>query len=118
MNTLYKTQMFGPVDVFYREAGPADAPVVLLLHGYPTTSHMFRNLIPLLAERYRVIAPDLPGFGQTKAPPRGRFDNMFANLTATLNKFTEALDLRRYALYVFDYGAPVGFALRLATPSA
>ncbi len=112
----YKTQKVGPVDVFYREAGPADAPVVLLLHGYPTTSHMFRNLIPPLAGRYRVIAPDLPGFGLTKAPPRGEYDYTFENLTRTIEGFTEALGLERYAIYVFDYGAPTGFRLAAAHP--
>jgi pimeloyl-ACP methyl ester carboxylesterase len=116
MNTTYKAQIVGAVKVFYREAGPADAPVVLLLHGYPTTSHMFRGLIPLLAARYRVIAPDLPGFGLTEAPPRGQFDYTFDNLAKVLDGFTEALGLRRYALYVFDYGAPTGFRLAAAHP--
>lgn len=116
MNTTYKTQAVGPVEVFYREAGPADAPVILLLHGYPTTSHMFRGLIPQLATRYRVIAPDLPGFGLTVAPPRGQFDYTFDNLATVLDGFTEALGLRRYALYVFDYGAPTGFRLAAAHP--
>ena len=116
MSTTYKTQAVGPVEVFYREAGPADAPVVLLLHGYPTTSHMFRDLIPLLAARYRVVAPDLPGFGLTKAPPRGQFDYTFDNLAKVLDGFTEALGLRRYALYVFDYGAPTGFRLAATHP--
>jgi pimeloyl-ACP methyl ester carboxylesterase len=116
MNTTYKTQTVGPVEVFYREAGPADAPVILLLHGYPTTSHMFRNLIPQLAATYRVIAPDLPGFGLTKAPPRGEFDYTFDNLAKTLDGFTEALGLRRYALYIFDYGAPTGIRLAAAHP--
>jgi pimeloyl-ACP methyl ester carboxylesterase len=112
----YKTQKVGPVDVFYRDAGPKDAPVILLLHGYPTTSHMFRDLIPQLATRYRVIAPDLPGFGLTKAPPRGQFDYTFANLTKAMEGFTEALGLKRYALYVFDYGAPTGFRLAALHP--
>lgn len=116
MAVAYKTQKVGPVDVFYREAGPTDAPVILLLHGYPTTSHMFRNLIPQLATRYRVIAPDLPGFGLTKAPPREAFDYTFANLTKTMEGFTEALGLKRYALYVFDYGAPTGFRLAALHP--
>jgi pimeloyl-ACP methyl ester carboxylesterase len=111
--TRYKTRQVGEVDVFYREAGPADAPVILLLHGFPTASHMFRGLIPLLADRYRLIAPDLPGFGQTKAPPRGKFDYTFDRLAKVIERFTEALSLHRYALYIFDYGAPVG--LRLAT---
>ncbi len=109
----YKTQQVGEVEVFYREAGPSDAPVLLLLHGFPTASHMFRDLIPLLADRYRLIAPDLPGFGQTKAPPRGQFDYSFDRLADVIEGFTDALSLDRYALYVFDYGAPVG--LRLAT---
>ena len=116
MNTTYKTQAVGPVEVFYREAGPVDAPVILLLHGYPTTSHMFRGLIPQLAARYRVIAPDLPGFGLTAVPPRGQFDYTFDNLATVLDGFTEALGLRRYALYVFDYGAPTGFRLAAAHP--
>jgi pimeloyl-ACP methyl ester carboxylesterase len=109
----YKTQQVGEVEVFYREAGPSDAPVLLLLHGFPTASHMFRDLIPLLADRYRLIAPDLPGFGQTKAPPRGQFDYSFDRIADVIEGFTDALSLDRYALYVFDYGAPVG--LRLAT---
>ncbi len=116
MTVTYKMQKVGPVDVFYREAGPKDAPVILLLHGYPTTSHMFRDLIPQLATRYRVIAPDLPGFGLTKAPPRGQFDYTFANLTKTMEGFTETLGLKRYALYVFDYGAPTGFRLAALHP--
>jgi pimeloyl-ACP methyl ester carboxylesterase len=109
----YKTRQVGDVEVFYREAGPVDAPVILLLHGFPTASHMFRDLIPLLTDRYRLIAPDLPGFGQTKAPPRGTFDYTFDRLATVIEGFTEALSLHRYALYIFDYGAPVG--LRLAT---
>ena len=111
--THYRFRQIGETDVFYREAGPADAPVILLLHGFPTASHMFRVLIPLLADRYRLIAPDLPGFGQTKAPPRGTFDYTFDRLADVIEAFTEALSLDRYALYTFDYGAPVG--LRLAT---
>jgi pimeloyl-ACP methyl ester carboxylesterase len=112
----YRRQVVGDVDVFYREAGPKDAPVILLLHGFPTAGHMFRDLIPLLARHYRVIAPDLPGFGQTKAPPRGQFDYTFDNLAKVMEGFVDALGLRRYALYVFDYGAPTGFRLALAHP--
>ncbi len=115
-NTRYRSRHVGEVDVFYREAGPADAPVVLLLHGFPTASHMFRDLIPLLADRYRLIAPDLPGFGQTKAPPRGTFDYTFDRLADVIEGFTEALSLDRYALYIFDYGAPVGLRLAMRHP--
>ncbi|MGC0054722.1 alpha/beta fold hydrolase [Brucella pituitosa] len=111
--TRYKSRQVGEVNVFYREAGPADAPVILMLHGFPSASHMFRDLIPLLADHYRLIAPDLPGFGHTKAPPRGDFDYSFDRLADVIEGFTEALLLDRYALYIFDYGAPIG--LRLAT---
>lgn len=114
--TRYRTQQVGPVEVFYREAGPADAPVILLLHGFPTSSHMFRDLIPLLADRYRVIAPDLPGFGLTKAPARGTFDYSFDNLANVIGEFVDAIGLTRYALYVFDYGAPTGLRLAMAHP--
>jgi pimeloyl-ACP methyl ester carboxylesterase len=108
--------MVGKVDVFYREAGPADAPVILLLHGFPTAGHMFRDLIPILSARYRVIAPDLPGFGNTKAPPRGAFDYTFDNLGQVVTGFVEALGLKRYALYIFDYSAPTGLRVALANP--
>lgn len=112
----YLTQSVGDVDVFYRESGPKDAPVILLLHGFPTSSHMFRDLIPLLSGSYRVIAPDLPGYGNTKAPPRGRFDYTFDNLAKVIDGFVDALGLTRYALYIFDYGAPTGLRLALAHP--
>lgn len=112
----YRSRQIGDVEVFYREAGPADAPVLLLLHGFPTASHMFRDLIPLLADRYRLIAPDLPEFGQTKAPPRGTFDYSFDRLADVIEGFTEALSLDRYALYIFDYGAPVGLRLAIRHP--
>lgn len=114
--TRYRSQQVDDVDVFYREAGPADAPVILLLHGFPTASHMFRDLIPLLADRYRLIAPDLPGFGQTKAPARGTFDYTFDRLAQVIEGFTDALSLNRYALYIFDYGAPVGLRLAMRHP--
>jgi pimeloyl-ACP methyl ester carboxylesterase len=116
MHVTYQTKMVNGVDVFYRAAGPADAPVILLLHGFPTASHMFRDLIPRLAGRYRVIAPDLPGFGNTKAPPRGTFEYTFDNLAKVIGDFVEALELARYALYVFDYGAPVGYRMASARP--
>lgn len=109
----HRTVTVRGVQVFYREAGPADASVVLLLHGFPTSSHMYRNLIPALATRYRVIAPDYPGFGASDAPARDRFTYTFDALADVLDDFTRAVGLARYALYVMDYGAPVGF--RLAT---
>src|SRR5215469_9034785 len=99
------------VQVFYRAAGDPSAPVVLLLHGFPTSSFMFRELIPRLAGDYRVIAPDLPGFGFTEVPVERRYDYSFAALASTMEAFTQALELRRYALYVFDYGAPTGFRM-------
>ncbi len=102
--------------VFYREAGRREAPVILLLHGFPTSSHMFRGLIPPLADRYRVIAPDLPGFGFTEAPDRASFAYSFEHLTDVIDRFTEVLGLKRFALLVFDYGAPVGFRLALKRP--
>jgi pimeloyl-ACP methyl ester carboxylesterase len=114
--TRYRTQTVGDVDVFYREAGPIDAPVILLLHGFPTSSHMFRDLMPLLADRYRLIAPDLPGFGQTKAPPRGAFTYSFDALAEVIGGFVDAIGLRHYALYIFDYGAPTGLRLAMKHP--
>jgi pimeloyl-ACP methyl ester carboxylesterase len=112
----FRTQRVGASEIFYREAGPADGPVVLLLHGFPTSSHMFRNLIPELADRYRVIAPDLPGFGLTKSPSRGEFDYSFDNLAKTIDGFIDAMGLQRFALYVFDYGAPTGFRIAMRRP--
>lgn len=110
----YLTADVGNFEVFYREAGDLESPTLLLLHGFPTSSHMFRGLIPLLADRYRVVAPDLPGFGFTKA--RGDFEHTFDHLAEVVDAFTHAVGLDRYALYVFDYGAPVGFRLALKHP--
>jgi pimeloyl-ACP methyl ester carboxylesterase len=104
------------IKIFYREAGPADAPVILLLHGYPTSSHMFRHLMPRLASSFRLIAPDLPGFGFTEVPSERDYRYTFDNLVVTINDFVEALNLKRYAIYVFDYGAPTGFRLAVAHP--
>ena len=102
--------------VAYREAGDAANPTLLLLHGFPSSSHMFRDLIPLLADRYHIIAPDLPGFGFTEVPAARKYVYNFANLAKTVDAFTVALKLERYAIYVFDYGAPVGYRLALAHP--
>jgi len=104
------------VQVFYREAGPVTAPVVLLLHGFPSSSFMFRELIPRLADDYRVIAPDLPGFGFTEVPPGRQYSYTFDQLALTIDAFTRALKIKRYAIYVFDYGAPTGFRLAMAHP--
>jgi pimeloyl-ACP methyl ester carboxylesterase len=104
------------LSIFYREAGSKDAPVILLLHGYPTSSHMFRNLIPILSAKYHVIAPDLPGFGFTDRPGRDVFAYTFNNLTTHIQGFVDQLGLRRFAIYVFDYGAPVGYRLTVANP--
>ncbi|QJW99511.1 alpha/beta fold hydrolase [Frigoriglobus tundricola] len=112
----YKTVKVGELDVFYREAGPKDAPAVLLLHGFPTSSHMFRNLIPALADKYHVIAPDYPGFGSSSMPPRDKFAYTFDNLAGVIEEFTEKVGLKKYALYVQDYGAPVGYRLASKHP--
>lgn len=112
----YHTADIDGVKVFYREAGPQDAPAVLLLHGFPTSSHMFRELIPRLAGRYRVIAPDYPGYGQSGQPPLESFDYSFDNLAAIVDQLTVKLGLSRFALYVQDYGAPVGYRLAHAHP--
>ena len=104
------------ISVFYREAGPKDGPTILLLHGFPTASHMFRELIPALADRFRLVAPDLPAFGQTDMPSRSTFTYTFENITKVIDRFTEVIGLERFAIYVFDYGAPVGFRLAIRHP--
>ncbi|GAB3836305.1 alpha/beta fold hydrolase [Dactylosporangium cerinum] len=110
----YRTADVAGLTVFYREAGPADAPTLVLLHGYPSSSHMFRDLIPLLADRFHVIAPDLPGFGRSDMPPKSDFDYTFEHITDVIDGLTAPL--RRFALYVFDYGAPVGFRIAARHP--
>ncbi|MDO6414256.1 alpha/beta fold hydrolase [Sphingomonas sp. BIUV-7] len=112
----YKSTTIDGLKIFYREAGPVDAPVLLLLHGFPTSSHMFRNLIPLLADRYRVIAPDYPGYGQSDAPDHAQYQYTFANLTDIVDKLTDYVGAKRYSMYVMDYGAPVGYRLALKHP--
>ena len=115
VTSVHKVEADG-VRVFYRAAGDPNSPVVLLLHGFPASSFMFRELIPRLADNYRVIAPDLPGFGFTEVPEERQYIYSFDRLAATLNAFTQALKIRRFALYVFDYGAPTGFRLAMAHP--
>jgi pimeloyl-ACP methyl ester carboxylesterase len=115
-SVLYKTVKVGDLDIFYREAGPKDAPTVLLLHGFPTSSQMYRNLIPALADKYHIVAPDYPGFGHSSMPPRDKYTYTFDNLAKTIDEFTTALGLSKFALYVQDYGAPVGYRLAVAHP--
>ena len=110
----YRTATVDGLKLFYRDAGSPEHPTLLLLHGFPSSSHMFRNLIPLLADRFHVVAPDLPGFGFSDAPERAAFKYTFDNLAGVIERFVDVLGLRRYAIYVFDYGAPVGFRLALA----
>jgi pimeloyl-ACP methyl ester carboxylesterase len=116
MHVNYRTIAINGVKVFYREAGSHTAPALLLLHGFPTSSHMFRNLIPKLANDYHVVAPDLPGFGFSDSPPRSEFKYTFENLALVIGGFTEKLGLKKFAIYIFDYGAPVGLRLALAHP--
>jgi pimeloyl-ACP methyl ester carboxylesterase len=114
--THHRTATIDGVKIFYREAGPQDAPVVLLLHGFPTSSHMFRNLIPALADRYHVIAPDYPGYGQSDMPDRARFAYTFDRFAELVDGLLEQLGVKAYAMYVMDYGAPVGWRLALKHP--
>src|ERR1700759_2553292 len=114
--THHRTVVIDGINIFYREAGPPDAPVVLLLHGFPTSSHMFRNLIPALADRYRVIAPDYPGFGESAAPGHKAFAYTFAHYADIVDGLLAQLGADKYAMYVMDYGAPVGYRLALKHP--
>jgi pimeloyl-ACP methyl ester carboxylesterase len=112
----YRTKSVDGINIFYREAGPIDAPVVLLLHGFPTSSHMFRNLIPELADRYHVIAPDYPGYGQSDAPDRAEFSYTFDRFEELITGVLDQIGIKSYAIYVMDYGAPVGWRLALKYP--
>jgi pimeloyl-ACP methyl ester carboxylesterase len=112
----YRTADVDGFKVFYREAGAAGRPKLLLLHGFPSSGHMFRDLIPLLADRYHIVAPDLPGFGQSDMPPRSEFKYTFENIAEVIDRFTEVVGFDRFAVYVFDYGAPTGLRIALKHP--
>jgi pimeloyl-ACP methyl ester carboxylesterase len=116
LRTTHRTVEVDGLTIFYREAGPRDAPTILLLHGFPTSSHMFRNLIPALADRFHLVAPDYPGFGNSSMPAPAAFEYTFDRLATVLERFTERLGLSRYSLYVQDYGAPIGFRLAVRHP--
>ena len=116
VSVAHKTIKVGDIDIFYREAGPKDAPTVLLLHGFPTSSQMFRNLIPALADKYHVVAPDYPGYGHSSMPAHDKFAYTFDNLAKVVDEFTQKVGFKSYALYVQDYGAPVGYRLAASHP--
>src|SRR5262245_43342990 len=112
----YRAVEVDGLKIFYRDAGAVETPHLLLLHGFPSASHMFRELIPLLSDRVHVIAPDLPGFGQSGMPSRKEFTYTFDNLAGVIDRFTQVVGLERFAVYVFDYGAPIGFRLAMRRP--
>jgi pimeloyl-ACP methyl ester carboxylesterase len=114
--TTYRTVSIDGLDIFYREAGSRDHPTILLLHGFPTSSHMFRNLIPALADRFHLVAPDYPGYGNSSMPKIDEFDYTFDRLARIMEKFIAAIDLKKYSLYVMDYGAPVGYRIAAKYP--
>lgn len=114
----YQRADVGGTNIFYREAGVGNGPTILLLHGFPTSGHMFRNLIPLLANEYHVVAPDFPGFGQSDMPPRHKFPYTFENIAKVMGDFVDIMRYEKFAIYVFDYGSPVGLRLALSKPDA
>jgi pimeloyl-ACP methyl ester carboxylesterase len=116
MKINYRSVNVNGIKIFYREAGSPTAPTLLLLHGFPSSSHMFRNLIPLLADQCHLVAPDFPGFGQSDIPDRKKYEYTFANIADTVLKFTEQIGLRKFAIYIFDYGAPTGLRMALKAP--
>jgi pimeloyl-ACP methyl ester carboxylesterase len=116
MTIVYRTVAINGVKIFYREAGSPNAPTLLLLHGFPSSSHMFRDLIPLLAGSYHLVAPDFPGFGQSDMPDRRKYDYSFANIANTIAEFIDQIGLKQFSIYIFDYGAPVGLRIALKCP--
>lgn len=114
--TTYHTVLIDGLDIFYREAGSRSNPTILLLHGFPTSSHMFRNLIPALSDRFHLVAPDYPGYGHSSMPGVSEFDYTFAHLAEIVEKFITALNLKKYSLYVMDYGAPIGYRIAAKHP--
>jgi len=115
--TAYRTISIDGLDIFYREAGSSNNPTILLLHGFPTSSHMFRNLIPTLSDRFHLVAPDYPGYGNSAMPTVNEFDYTFDRLAEIVEKFIKAINLKRYSLYVMDYGAPIGFRIAAKFPN-
>lgn len=115
-NIHFKTAKVDGLNVFYREAGKEGQPKLLLLHGFPTSSHMFRDLIPLLSDRFHIVAPDLPGFGRTDMPPRSEFKYTFENIANVIDRFTKIVGFDKFAVYIFDYGAPTGLRIALKHP--
>ena len=114
--TFHKTVKIDGLDIFYREAGPQDAHTILLLHGFPTSSHMFRNLIPMLSDNFHLVAPDYPGFGNSSMPGVDQYDYTFDNIAQVIDSFAEKLELQKYSLYMMDYGAPVGYRIAVKHP--
>ncbi|MCZ6564539.1 MAG: alpha/beta fold hydrolase, partial [Gammaproteobacteria bacterium] len=114
--TTHKTVQVNGLEIFYREAGSESAPTILLLHGYPTSSHMFRNLIRDLSDQYHLLAPDYPGFGRSEQPPMSEFDYTFDNMSMIVESFLEALNVEKFSIYLMDYGAPIGFRIAAKHP--